>query len=218
EALRSRLQAPVYLDNDANLAALGEWQHGAGRGHDDMVYITVSTGIGGGVISEGRLLHGARGLGAEIGHIRVLPGGPKCSCGQYGHLEAVASGPAIVRWVQSELRKGGASALQAHPPQTAAQVAEAARQGDALAQEAFRRAGEFLAQGIADLLHIFNPSAVVIGGGVAQSADLFLPTVQTSLPTLVMDAHFVHELVLTTAQLGDNAGLTGALALARQHA
>ncbi len=146
--LSRALNAPVQLDNDANLAALGEWHQGAGRGHSNLLYLTISTGIGGGVICGGRLLHGARGLGGELGHVTVLPGGPLCGCGQRGHLEAVASGPAIARWLQNEIQLGGRSTLAGEKQITAHQVADAARAGDALAQAAFRRAGEFLGQAV----------------------------------------------------------------------
>ncbi len=213
--LADALAAPVRLDNDANLAALGEWVQGAGRGHNDLLYLTISTGIGGGVVCGGRLLHGARGLGAELGHVTVLPGGPRCSCGQRGHLEAIASGPAIVRWLQTEIQLGAHSTLAGQEHLTARQVAEAARAGDTLAQAAFQRAGEFIGQALADFLHIFNPSIVVLGGGVSQSANLFLPSLEETLAHSLMSPQFSQNFTLTTAALGDDAGLIGALCLAR---
>ncbi len=208
--LEERLRIPTCLGNDANLAALGEWRYGAGQGHHDLLYLTISTGIGGGVIVKDQLLLGARGLAGELGHITVLPDGPLCSCGQRGHLEAVASGPAIAAYVNEQLAAGRPSILKPGPL-TGRQVAEAAQQGDALAREAFIRAGEFLGQAVADFLHMFNPSIVILGGGVSQSGSLFIETLKESTRRHVMDAGFLKDLIITTAQLGDNAGLIGAL-------
>ena len=139
--LHERFGVPVSVGNDANMAALGEWKYGAGKGHRHLVYLTVSTGIGGGVIMDNRLLLGYHGLAAELGHITVEPGGPLCSCGQRGHLEALASGPAIARWVQAEIAQGAVSTLSTENPFTTKQIAEAARGGDDLAIRAFGRAG-----------------------------------------------------------------------------
>ncbi len=213
--LEERFGVPVALGNDANLAALGEWRFGAGRGHHHLLYLTVSTGIGGGVIVDDRLLLGARGLGAELGHVPVMEGGPLCGCGQRGHLEALASGPAIARYVKEQLAAGANSVLRDIPhPLSAAQVAAAARQGDALARDAFERAGTVLGRAIAGFLHVFNPTIVILGGGVSRSGNLLLNPVRRAMRANVMDDHFLDHLTLTTAALGDQAGLMGALALA----
>jgi len=104
--LENHFHVPVALGNDANLAALGEWMFGAGQGHAHLIYVTISTGIGGGIINDNRLMLGTHGLAAEIGHVTVIPDGPTCGCGSRGHLEAVASGTAIARWVREELEQG----------------------------------------------------------------------------------------------------------------
>ncbi|RME89196.1 MAG: ROK family protein [Anaerolineae bacterium] len=213
--LAERFGVPVHVDNDANLAALGEWRFGAGRGHEHLVYLTISTGIGGGVISHGRLLHGAQGLGGELGHVPILPDGPLCSCGRPGHLEALASGPAIVRYVQERMASGAETALKSTMRVDARAVADAARKGDTLAREAFARAGKYLGLAVAGFLHIFNPSILILGGGVAQSGDLLLGPLQESLQTQLLNPAYLHHLTITTASLGDDAGLLGALALAR---
>src|SRR5574339_800981 len=166
--LSKQFGVPAYLDNDANMAGLAEWQYGAGQGHQDLVYLTISTGIGGGVISNGCLLQGFHGMGAELGHMIVDPDGPLCGCGRFGHVESFSSGPAIARYVSEQIQAGHESVLQSETKLTAAHVAEAARGGDALAVSAFERAG-----------------------------------------------HYLDDLVITQAALGDNAGLLGALALAR---
>ena len=215
EKLTAHFGVPAYLDNDANLAALGEWQFGAGRGHHDVLYLTISTGIGGGVISDNRLLHGYHGLAAELGHVTVLAGGPVCSCGFEGHLEALAAGPAIVRYVREQMEAGVGSELRGVENLNAFQVAEAARNNDALAMSAYRRAGEYLGIGVASFLHTFDPSIVIFGGGVSQSGDLLFKPFEASLHKHVFNPRYLENLVITTAALGDDAGLLGGLALAQ---
>ena len=214
--LSRALGVPVRVDNDANLAALGEWRYGAGQGHHHLLYVTVSTGIGAGVIVNDRLLHGGRGLAGELGHITVVPDGPLCGCGQRGHLEAVASGTAIARMAAEALAAGEASSLVAlpHTP-TAADVAAAAQAGDPLARRIFTEAGTHLGRALAGFLHIFNPTAVVLGGGVVQAGDVLLQPVEAAMRASVMAPAFLEGLVFTTARLGDDAGLLGALTLAR---
>ncbi len=212
--LSERFGVPVFMDNDANLAALGEWRYGAGRGHQHVLYLTISTGIGGGVISHNRLLQGHHGLAAELGHVSVLAEGPLCSCGYPGHLEALASGPAIVRYVREQLAAGAASCLDPRDEITAFQVAEAAMNGDELARAAYARAGEYLGIGVANFLHIFDPSIVIIGGGVSRSGPLLFEPFEASLRQRVFNPTYLENLTITTAALGDDAGLLGALALA----
>jgi glucokinase len=214
--MEDRFQIPVVVGNDANLAAVGEWKYGAGRGHHHLVYLTVSTGIGGGVIIDDRLLLGDRGLAAELGHVTVLHDGPLCGCGQRGHLEAIASGTAIARWVEEELKRGSFSSLANERPVTAKAVSRAAHTGDKLAVAALERAGRFIGQALADYLHIFNPTVVVIGGGVSLSGKLLLDPLCESLKKHVLTRHYLDRLTIEPAALGDDAGLMGALALARE--
>lgn len=213
--LQERFKIPVAVGNDANLAALGEWRFGAGRGHNHIVYITVSTGIGGGVINDGKLLLGVRGLAGEMGHITIMPDGPLCGCGQRGHLEALASGPAIARWVTEQLAQGVPSLLSNKSPLTAHDISKAANENDALAISALNRAGMYLGIALADYLHIFNPSAIIIGGGVSRSGDHFWKPMETALRSHVLSEAYLKDLLLTTAALGDEVGLMGALALAQ---
>jgi glucokinase len=214
QKLQDRYHVPTFLDNDANLAALGEWRFGAGRGHKDVLYLTISTGIGGGVISDGRLLSGARGMATELGHVTVVPNGPPCSCGRPGHLEAVASGPGIVRYVREQIRTKSTTSLSDDAGLTARTVAQAAHAGDALAQEAYAQAGTILGRALADFLHVFNPSIVIFGGGVSQAGALLFDPMKASLEKSVMDPFYMEDLIITTAELGDSVGLLGALALA----
>jgi glucokinase len=214
QILEDQFQTPVGIGNDANLAALGEWQYGAGKGHHHMVYLTISTGIGGGVIINDRLLLGNQGLATELGHIVVMQDGPLCSCGKRGHLEAVASGPSIVKWVEQQLSQGIPSDLSIHPILNTKIIAKAATQGDALSIQALARAGNFIGQSVANFLHIFNPTAVILGGGVAQSGPLLMEPLRAAMEENAMSPDYYADLLLTTAALGDEAGLTGALALA----
>jgi glucokinase len=213
--IQDHFNVPVAIGNDANLAALGEWRFGAGIGHSHLIYITVGTGIGGGVIINNQLLLGSRGLAAELGHITVIPDGPLCGCGKPGHLEAVTSGPAIARWVEQELSHGIPSLLPVNQSITAKDVSLAASQGDELAQAALARAGTYLGIAIVDYLHIFNPSLVIIGGGVSQSGESFFSPLQTAMSEHVISKKYLEGLTLTICALGDDVGLMGALALAQ---
>jgi glucokinase len=197
------------------MAGLGEWQYGAGTGHNDLVYLTISTGIGGGVISSGHLLQGFHGMGAELGHMIVDPNGPLCSCGHRGHIEAFSAGRGIARYVCEQIDAGQKSSLQSQPDLSAKQVAQAALEGDALAISAFERAGFYLGIAVANYLAIFDPSILIFGGGVSQAGDLLLKPFRESLKDHVFHPHYLDDLIITKAALGDDAGLLGALALAR---
>ena len=213
--LSNHFGVPVYLDNDANMAGLAEWQYGAGRGHHNLIYLTISTGIGGGVISHDRLLQGFHGMGAELGHMTIDKDGPVCGCGHRGHIESFSSGTAIARYVNEQLQIGSSSTLQPHPELSAREVAAAALNGDPLSISAFERAGHYLGIAVANYLAIFDPSILVFGGGVSQVGDLLFEPFKDSLYQHVFHPHYLDNLVITRAALGDDAGLLGALALAR---
>lgn len=215
--LMNKFDVPVFLGNDANLAALGEWKYGAARGHHDVIYLTISTGIGSGIISNDNLILGSRGLGAELGHVTILPNGPICSCGKRGHLEAIASGPAIARWFEEQITLGEKTSLSTKTAPTAKDIAGAAKSGDRLSIAALERAATYIGNAVADFLHIFNPTIVIFGGGVSNAGSLLLNPITQAVHTRVMDPEYVQSLILTTAALGDDAGLMGALALARQN-
>lgn len=210
QILETEFQVPVALGNDANLAALGEWKYGAGRGHHHMLYLTVSTGIGGGVIINDQLLLGHRGLAGELGHIPVDPNGPLCGCGRRGHLEAIASGTGIARWVMEELKNGAVSSLPTGQNISARQIALAASEGDALALKALQRSAFTLGQAIAGFLVTFNSTAVIMGGGVSQSLDLMYDSLMDGIKQGLMTPHYLENLVIARAALGDDAGLIGA--------
>jgi glucokinase len=212
--IQEHFKVPVAIANDAKAAALGEWRYGAGIGHHNLVYITVSTGIGGGVIVDDRLLLGVNGLATELGHVTLIPNGPVCSCGQRGHLEAISSGPAIARWVEQEIKSGMSTSLPSDHALSAKDVATAAHQGDKLALAALARGGTYLGIALANYLHIFNPSIIIIGGGVSQSGKPFFDPLQVAMSEHVMEKKYLENLILTTCTLGDDVGLIGALVLA----
>lgn len=218
--LEERFVCPVMVGNDANLAALGEWRFGAGQGTSDLIYLTISTGIGGGVIIDGKLLVGNWGLGAELGHMTVEPEGPICSCGKRGHLEAVASGPAIANEALARIEAGESSTLtrqlQANGSLTAVDVGEAAQAGDSLACEVIEQAAEYIGRHMADLAHVFNPEIFVIGGGVSQLGPLLFEPIERALEAHLMSLAYMMNLQIATAALGDDAGLIGAMVLASQ--
>ncbi len=216
EYLSSTFQVPSAINNDANLAAYGEWHFGAGKGISDLIYLTISTGIGGGIIIKDQLLMGSTGLAGELGHTTVLHQGPLCSCGQTGHLEAMASGPSIVRWVKSQLED---DSVKVHFPEgelTAKLIAEAAENGNELAIAAYQRAGKYIGLAIADLLHIFNSSMVIIGGGVSQAGNLLFDPIRLAVKEFIISDIYLENLQIVPAALGDDSGLLGALALSRK--
>jgi glucokinase len=215
EFLESAYEIPVAINNDANLAALGEWSFGAGKGCSDLIYLTISTGIGGGIILNNKLYDGPRGYGGEIGHTTIQSDGPLCSCGQNGHLEALASGPSIARWAKSKLEEDALHELFPDGDITAEALAKVAVDGNELASAAFARAGRFIGVAIADLLHIFNVSRIVIGGGVSQSGDLLLEPIRESVKNSTISEVYLDGLQILPVALGDNSGLMGALVLSR---
>jgi len=216
EFLTNKYALPVALNNDANLAALGEWSFGAGKGFSDLIYLTISTGIGGGIILHDRLFMGASGFAGEIGHITLLHNGPVCSCGQTGHLEAIASGPSIVRWVKSKLED---ESLKEHFPDgelTARHISDAAEEGNQLAMAAYERAGKYIGLAIANLLHIFDIPIFIIGGGVSKAGELLFSPIRQSVEESVISDIYLEGLKILPAALGDDSGIKGALVLSRE--
>ena len=195
---------PVFVANDANVAVLGEHLFGAGKNTQDLLYITVSTGIGGGIMINGKLYEGAGSVAGEIGHISIIPEGRKCGCGGRGCLEAYASGTAIARFYRDAKKKKVAGAIE---------VGLAARVGDKLAIESYRQAGYYLGIGIANLMNILNPEKIVIGGGVLKSAHrIFWKTMVRSARQHAWPEAFSTAKIVRS-QLRGQVGSLGALAL-----
>ena len=216
-AVEERLSLKTFVANDATLAALAEHTYGAGRGRRHMVYLTLSTGIGGGIIVDGNLYTGNRGFAGEVGHITIDPDGPLCHCGNNGCLEALASGTAVARMARKRLDAGEASALTRHLEDEggdvdARAVAEAAASGDGVAQEIMAEAGAYLGIGIAGLVNAFAPEIVVVGGGMSEGLDLMLPGIGREMERRTM-GHQRGLVPVVKARLGDNVSLLGAAAL-----
>jgi glucokinase len=213
-ALEQHLGIDVWLGNDANLAALAEHRYGAGRGYSHLIYITVSTGIGGGIIIDNKMLLGAQGLAAEIGHMQIIPDGPVCGCGNHGCVEAVASGPNIARIARQRIAHGAESSLSRLGEKVSTeQIVKAAQAGDALAIEVLADAGGYVGMAVANLIHIFNPQRIIIGGGVSNAGDLLFEPIRKAAKRRTMPVyHGTYDIVL--AELGDDVGLLGAGALA----
>jgi glucokinase len=214
--LAGELGETVFVENDANAAALGEAWVGAGRGVRDLVYITVSTGIGGGLILDGRLYRGAHGTAGEIGHVIIDPNGPRCHCGNRGCLEMLASGTAIARQAREAVARGEATSLQrfaACPDEiTAAAVGDAARDGDPLAFDLYLRAGTRIGIVLSNLLALLNPRMIIVGGGVSKAGDLLFRPAREAIRARVYP-HPALDVVVTPAELGDDVGIIGAAAL-----
>jgi len=225
EPLRDRVEEevgiPVIVENDANAAAWGEFRFGAGADCDDMLFVTVGTGVGGGVVVDGELMRGTFGVAAEIGHFRVVPGGHLCGCGRLGCFEQYASGTALVRAARERVEADPQSA----PLMRAAHgdidridgpmITELARANDPFCVDLLGDLGTWLGEGIASLAAVLDPGLVAIGGGVAEAGDLLMQrTRKAFLATLPGVDHRPH-LVMRLATLGNEAGLIGAADLSR---
>lgn len=223
--MKARLEAefhvPAFIGHDAKLAALAEHRYGAGRGVQHMIYMTISTGIGGGIIADGKVFLGWRGFAGEVGHQTLEPRGPRCTCGNTGDLEALASGPAILRDARAALGAGRDSTMRGMvggdlDRLTGAMVTQAARAGDALAQELLNRAGSYIGIGIANLLTDFDTELFVLGGSVAEHAwDFLYPAMIAELGRTLPSTR--EGVRIVQAQLGNEVGLLGAAALALDH-
>jgi glucokinase len=213
--LAQKFGLPVVVENDGIAAANGEWRFGAGRGLRHLVYVTVSTGIGGGVVVDGRLLHGRRGLAGHVGHMIMAPDGPICSCGARGCFEALASGSALAEAGRQAAAAHRSGALAALPPRvvTARDVVAAARGGDGVATSLLDAEATWLGTGFSNLAHLYSPEAIVMGGGVSQAFDLLHPKIVAAFEAYAMPPFRTTKIV--AAELGDNAGLVGAAALVR---
>ena len=208
---------PARIDNDANAAAVGEFRFGAGRGFPNMVYVTISTGIGGGVMVDGRLMRGANGNAAELGHLTLDIKGPPCPCGGQGCFEKYASGTAIAARARAALAAGRTSSLAAlaggADKVTSHHVLQARAQGDALAREIWDETLEYLGRGFAVIINTFNPDRIVVGGGVTAAGDvLFTPLRQKALGYAFPRLAAVCSIV--PAGLGGDVGVVGAAACA----
>lgn len=215
--LRARMQEklglPVIVENDANAAALGEVWRGTGHDVDDLVMITLGTGVGGGIVYQGRIMHGFLGMAGEFGHITVEPNGLRCGCGNYGCLEAMSSATGIARMAEQAIYCRASPLLAEYKQQdgtvTPFHVHQAAQRGDAEAQEIYSRMGQWLGRGMAALVNSFNFPLYVIAGGVIGAWEFFAPAMFTELKRRSL-TYRNSDTRIEKAQLGNLAGLYGA--------
>ncbi|MCX2967657.1 ROK family glucokinase [Streptomyces sp. TRM70308] len=223
DRVEQRIGVPVVIENDANAAAWGEFRFGAGKGHEDVVCITLGTGLGGGIVIGGRLVRGRFGVAAEFGHIRMVPDGLLCGCGNQGCWEQYASGSALVRYARQRaaatpekagtllgLGDGTPGGIQGK------HVSQAAREGCPVAIDSFRELARWAGAGLADLASLFDPAAFIVGGGVSDEGELVLEPIRKSYRRWLVGAQWRPQAQVLAAQLGGKAGLVGVADLARQ--
>lgn len=211
--IEDEFHVPVRIDNDVHCAALGELKYGAGQGCDNFICMTVGTGIGSGIVLDGKLIRGATNVAGELGHIKLtMDKGELCGCGDYGCLEAYASGPSIVKMAQ-EYIMGGKSTKYREMANggeiTPYIVSEAAKAGDPVANQIFKRTGEYIGFGLVSVVNLLNPERIIIGGGVAGAGDILFDPIRKVIKERAMKvAGSAVEIV--PAKLGNNAGVIGA--------
>jgi glucokinase len=221
--LEEELHLPVVVENDANAAAWGEFTFGAGEDVEDLLMLTIGTGVGGGVVIDGELVRGGFGFGGEVGHIQMVPGGVKCGCGNLGCLESYGSGSALVRMTREHAVQdpGGARSLVEQAGGDIAKISgplitEAARAGDPFAVERLAELGDWIGQGVATLTAVLDPNVVVIGGGVGEAGPLLLDPIRTSFENHVTVRSHRPILEIRQARLGNAGGMVGVADLARR--
>ena len=213
EEIEKRFGAPTAVLNDANAAALGEQRFGAGRGKKHLVLLTLGTGIGGGIVIDGKLYQGVCGAAGELGHMTVDESGPACGCGNTGCLEMLASGRAIAREAARRINAGEKSLLTGDI--TAEKVAIAAKEGDTLAKEVIGGAAHYLGVGLVNIVNIFSPEMIVLGGGMAEIGEILLGPAKELVKKRAFGIS-ARAVEIVTAQLGNEAGVYGAAAYARE--
>jgi glucokinase len=220
DIVQERLGKKAFLINDANAAALGEFYFGAAQGAHNFIYITLSTGIGGGIVIDGKIYTGAIGAAGEVGHMTIDDNGPICNCGNRGCWETLASGTALAREAKHRIKEGVRTSILEYAEGdvenvTAQVIHSAAQQGDSLAKELIARTGYYVGVGLANLINIFNPELIVIGGGLSNIGDMLLkPAFKTAGERAYKEAF--QAVRFASAGLGRNSGVLGAAAFALQ--
>lgn len=212
EIIEKEFGIPTRVDNDVRTAALGELNYGAGIGCQNMVCITVGTGIGSGLVINGKLVRGASNAAGELGHIKLnMSGGPLCGCGDRGCLEAYASGPSIVAMAEEYIRGGKSTRYRelANPEITPYIVSVAAKEDDPVAKQIFKIMGEYIGMGLTSVVNLLNPEKIIIGGGVAAAGDILFDPIKETIAKRAMTIQ-KEAVEIVPAQLGNNAGVIGA--------
>ena len=221
EKLEAKLNIPVIIENDANAAGWAEFRYGAGRGYKHMIMLTIGTGVGGAVITDSHMLRGGFGIAGELGHLRVVPGGLLCGCGQNGCLESYASGTALLRTARELAASGSPEGarlreIEAEAGQlTGLEVYKAILEGDKGALRLLSELGSWLGQAIGSLVAVLDPEVVVIGGGVSAAGDLLLNPIREAYLAHLPARGYRPELKITAAEFVNDAGVVGAADLVR---
>ena len=211
--IKNKYNVPTYLDNDGNVAAIGEYMLGEGRGTQNMLYVTVSTGIGGGAILNGKIYRGHTSNALEIGHMTIDPNGAKCNCGNYGCAEALASGTAIARQAREAVESGKETSLSKYSNVTSFEVFNEAKKGDKVSKEILDKSLNYLGICIANLVAIFDPEVIVIGGGVSKGGQIVFDKIREVVDLRCFKS-MAESCRIVPAGLGIDAGVLGAVALA----
>lgn len=211
--IKHKFNIPVYLDNDANAAAIGEYIFGAGKGTDNMIFITVSTGIGGGAVLNGKIYRGNTCNALEVGHMTIERNGPRCNCGNYGCAEALSSGTAIARVAKEAVEKGEVTSLAIYEKVTAYEVFKEAEKGDSVAKNILDKALNYLGICVSNVIASFDPEMVIIGGGVSKGGDIVFDKVKQVVQQRCFKAMWENTKIVPAA-LGEDAGVMGAISLA----
>jgi glucokinase-like ROK family protein len=215
--IEGRFNMPVFIDNDVRTMALGERWFGAARSVDNFVFINVGSGIGSGIMINGELYTGKNFSAGEVGHISIADNGPKCNCGNYGCLEVMASGPAIVKRVVSQIKMGKATAITKLVNDDLSKITGeiihmAAKMGDTVAADALQETGRYIGIAVSSIINILNPELILIGGGVSNAGDfIFKPLIEVAKKKSMKDAG--ESVGILPAALGENCGVVGAATL-----
>ena len=213
KSIKETYDLPTYLDNDANVATLGEFMFGAGKGTENMIFITASTGIGGGAVLNGKLFRGATGNALAVGHMTVSTEGPRCGCGNVGCAEALGSGTAIGKRAKEAVLSNVKTSLKNYDNVTSKEVFKEAANGDRVAKKILNTSLTYLGIAVANTITNFDPEKVVVGGGVVNGGDIVIDTIKNVVEERCMAA-FVENCTIEKAVLGGKAGVLGAAALA----
>lgn len=213
QPLKDKYNISVYLDNDANVAAIGEYMFGAGKGKDNIVYFTVSTGVGGGAVLNGRVYRGHTSNALEIGHTTVDPNGPRCNCGNLGCLEAISSGTSIAKRGREAVATNVETSLKKYDVITSYEVFKEAEAGDEVSKDIINNAMTYLGIGVANAISTFDPEMIIIGGGVSKAGDVVFDTVKKVVNKRCFKS-MAESCEIVPAGLGSDAGVVGAVALA----
>ena len=221
-AMKETFDFPVYIDNDVRVNLYGEWWFGAGKGFRNLILITLGTGVGSGIVNEGKVVYGTTASAGELGHMNMNPDGPPCGCGGNGCLETYASATGMVNTMKRKLEEGQSSIIQEwtkgdESKITAKMISEAYDAGDPLAIQVMKETGTILGLGLANAINLLNPQLVIVGGGMAAAGDRLLNTVRETIArrALPLSAQVCQ---VVTAKLGDRAGALGAAAYAYRKA